>query len=743
MNHRNEPLFETFLEKTHNGLVFKVDKLSFIIIAVGEAFLRLTGLERTAVIGKEITELPGGLFHSSTQTVLEGVLKHKQKDAIISYFLKPVHDHLDVQVSVDITPVLNSAAEVAYILYTVTDISSYMDRAAKKVNRDYFIQLMDQAPVGICIMRGKELIIESANNMMLELLGKSESILNLPLHIALPELEDQPFLKLLDDVYTWGEALVGNEAKVLLVRNSTLETTYFNFVYQPIKDKSGHTIGIMMVAAEVTALVLIKQQLEESVANFKSVVMNAHYALLVVKGKDWVVEIANQPMLNLWDKKKDEVLGLPLMKILPELVGQPFPEHLRRVTESGKSYAINEEVFYYNTPGGIKKKYVSFFYDPMLDKEGNVTGIIVGAEDITERVENRLKTERAEEMLRIAIESANLGTWNYDPQSKRLTVSPRLKELFGYKANEEMSYNSVISQVTDEYRFMLLRAIQTSVSQGEQFNIEFSIKGNFDKKLRWMRATGKIYRDNEGVPVRFSGILMEITEHKQDEIRKNDFIAMVSHELKTPLTSLKAYVQLLGFKAKQSGDMFTIKSLNKVEGQVNKMNTMIRSFLDLSRLEAGKLNLVKERFYIDKLIMEVVEEILLIDKSHPIFYGDCKPVEVFADREKIGQVINNLLSNAIKYSAPGTKVKVGCGLNGGMVQVWVSDQGLGISKKDTEKLFSRFYRVENTPLKTVSGFGIGLYLSAEIVQRHNGNIWVDSEEEKGSTFYFNLPRGDE
>jgi two-component system sensor histidine kinase VicK len=739
MDHQNEALFRTFLEKTHNGLVLKAESLSYPIIAAGDDYLHIAALRREDIIGKKITELPAGLFHPSTLEVFQGILQHKQKASIIPYFLKSEGNANNVYVSVDVTPILNADGEVDYLLYTVTDIDSYMRRAEENVNRKYFMKLINQAPVGICILRGKDLVVESANSMMLELLGKSDAILNLPIKIALPELGGQPYLKLLDDVYTWGEPLVGNEAKVLLIRNGQLETTYFNFVYQPLKDSLGVTTGIMMVAAEVTALVLVKQQLQESVSNFRSVFMNAHYGLLVVKGKDWTVEIANQPMLNLWDKKKEEVLGLPLMKILPELVGQPFPEHLRRVSESGQSYTVNEEVFYYNTPEGIKKKYVSFFYDPMLDKDGNVCGIIVGAEDITERVENRLKTERAEEMLRIAIESANLGTWHYDPVSKRLTVSPRLKELFGYKPDEEMNYNSVMSQVTEEYRYMMLKAIKTSVSQGEHFNLEFSITGNSDKKLRWMRATGRIYRDNEGVPVRFSGILMEITEHKLDEIRKNDFIAMVSHELKTPLTSLKAYVQLLGFKAKQSGDMFTIKALTKVEGQVNKMNNMIRSFLDLSRLEAGKLNLEKERFRIDQLVEEIVEEITLTDKSHTILFAACKPLEVFADREKIGQVINNLLSNAIKYSPPGTKVVIGCELKPGFVQVSVSDKGVGISKKDSEKLFSRFYRVENTPLKTVSGFGIGLYLSAEIVQRHHGNIWVESEEGKGSVFYFDLP----
>ncbi|WP_432712511.1 ATP-binding protein [Pedobacter sp.] len=739
MNDRENALFRVFLEKTHQGLVFKVLGSSFEVISAGDDFLAISGFQREEMIGKELADLPSALFHPSTRDIFEGILSHKQKAYISSFLLKPASLLPGKYVSVEITPILNQSQKVNYLLYTVIDIDHDHRKVEEKVNRNYFMQLIDQAPVGICILRGKELIVESANNMMLELLGKSDAILNLPLALAIPELQGQPILKMLDDVYTWGEALVGNEAKVLLIRNSQLETTYFNFVYQPLKNALGITTGIMMVATEVTPLVLVKQQLEESVASFKSVVMNAHYALLVIKGKNWVVEIANDPLLKLWEKTKEQVLGLPLLKILPELVGQPFPEHLRRVMESGTSYATNEEVFYYHTFEGIKKKYVSLFYDPMLDPEKNVVGVIVGAEDITERVENRLKTERAEEMLRIAIESANLGTWHFDPMSKRLSISPRLKELFGYRPNERINSQLLLSQVTEEYRYMLLRAIKTSVSYGEHFNLEFSITRNRDRKLRWMHATGRIYRDNEGNPYRFSGVLMDTTEQKQDEIRKNDFIAMVSHELKTPLTSLKAYVQLMAFKAKQSGDAFTVKSLSKIDGQVNKMNNMIRSFLDLSRLEAGKLNLSKEYFKIDVLVNEIIEEVALTDKTHTILYNDCKPLSVYADREKIGQVINNLLSNAIKYSDRGTTVKITCESEEGMVKIGVRDEGVGISKKDSEKLFSRFYRVENSPLKTVSGFGIGLYLCAEIVERHQGAIWVESEEGKGSVFYFTLP----
>lgn len=229
---------------------------------------------------------------------------------------------------------------------------------------------------------------------------------------------------------------------------------------------------------------------------------------------------------------------------------------------------------------------------------------------------------------------------------------------------------------------------------------------------------------------------------KVDEIRKNDFIAMVSHELKTPLTSLKAYVQLLRIKARNSRDTFTTNALSKADAQVNKMDKMIRSFLDISRLESGQIFLEKEVFTIDQLLSEVVEEVSLTDKTHSILFSACKPLKVHGDREKIGQVINNLLSNAMKYSSHYSKVTVRCEQVGSEVHISVIDEGVGLAKADIEKLFSRFYRVKNMQVKTVSGFGIGLYLSAEIIKKHGGKIWVESEENVGSVFSFSLPGSD-
>lgn len=739
MDAQNDFLFKYFLEKSLYGLVLKRQGPSFSIYAVSNEYLYITGTAEENLIGKDILDLPEGIFPFFIRELLHKVTASKTETDVQPFVFRAQHQSENICISARISPVLNEAAEVVFLIYSIKHVDQTICTEGDQSNRDYFIQMIDQAPVGIGVLRGKEMIVESANQILLELWGKTKSILNLPMKVALPELEGQSFLRLLEDVYTWGEAMVGNESKAYLMRQGRLEPAYFNFAYQPLSNNKGETTGIMIIATDVTPLVAIKQRLEESVANFRNLVMTTHYALLVLKSKDWIVEIANQSLFDLWGRQKEEVLGLPLMKIMPELQGQSFQEHLSKVYQTGLSYGPDEEIFFYNTSSGIGKKYVSFFYDPMLDTEGNVYGVIVGAEDITARVENRQKTERAEEMLRIAIESANLGTWHYDPQSKRLTVSPRLKELFGYKLGEEMTYDTVIAQVTDEYRSIVQRAIQSSVLKGESFNLEFSIKGYYDQKLRWMRATGRIYRDKENIPVRFSGILIDITEHKQDEIRKNDFIAMVSHELKTPLTSLKAYVQLLGSKARQNKDEAAVNSLSKAEGQVNKMNNMIRSFLDLSRLEAGKINLEKQVFPLDELIEEIIEEVTLTDKSHNISISECTSIEVDADREKIGQVINNLIGNAIKYSPQGKIVEIRCLLIDQRVQVSVRDEGLGIPKEDLAMLFDRFYRVESRKLKTISGFGIGLYLSSEIIKRHNGQIWVESEEGKGSTFYFSLP----
>ena len=169
------------------------------------------------------------------------------------------------------------------------------------------------------------------------------------------------------------------------------------------------------------------------------------------------------------------------------------------------------------------------------------------------------------------------------------------------------------------------------------------------------------------------------------------------------------------------------------------MTAMINGFLNVSRLESAKLLIEKQNFQMHELIEEVIEETKLTVNSHRIEFHNCPPVYVFADRDRISSVISNLLGNAVKYSPKDTLITIKCVADSGKVTVSIRDEGMGIQPGDAKMIFDRYYRVQGTQGKHIAGFGIGLYLSAEIVHRHGGEIWVDSQMGSGSTFSFSLP----
>jgi len=171
------------------------------------------------------------------------------------------------------------------------------------------------------------------------------------------------------------------------------------------------------------------------------------------------------------------------------------------------------------------------------------------------------------------------------------------------------------------------------------------------------------------------------------------------------------------------------------------MSNMINGFLNISRLESGKILIEKSHFDIEELVREITEEQELSVTSHYISLAECAPITVYADRDKINSVISNLINNAVKYSPKDTTIQVACAVNKNEITISVKDEGMGIKPSDADKIFDRYYRVESNNTRHISGFGIGLYLSAEIIQRHGGRIWLESEPGKGSTFYFTLPLG--
>jgi two-component system sensor histidine kinase VicK len=339
----------------------------------------------------------------------------------------------------------------------------------------------------------------------------------------------------------------------------------------------------------------------------------------------------------------------------------------------------------------------------------------------------------------MAIQAGDMGTFSINTKSLDLYTSPRVKELYGFSPDKDLTLEVIMAQIREDYRPNVAAMVEGAINLGERFEMEFPIITNDDGKERWFKAVGSTVVNSNNKDSYFTGTIIDITERHADDQRKNDFIGMVSHELKTPLTTLSAIVQLANAKLKTSPDNFLSEAMGKAQGQVKKMSKMINGFLNVSRLESGKISIEKEQFILDDLIEEIIQETELINKDQVIHFDNCSNVVVKADKEKIGSVISNLLSNGIKYS-PGSKLlDVRCHVDNNKAIVSVKDYGMGVKSHDCEKLFDRYYRVESNINQHISGFGIGLYLSAEIIRRHDGEIWVESEYGQGSTFYFSLP----
>ncbi|RYG23795.1 MAG: sensor histidine kinase, partial [Chitinophagaceae bacterium] len=219
--------------------------------------------------------------------------------------------------------------------------------------------------------------------------------------------------------------------------------------------------------------------------------------------------------------------------------------------------------------------------------------------------------------------------------------------------------------------------------------------------------------------------------------KKDEFIGLASHELKTPLASINGYLQILGRLIKDSQHQ---KFLDKASQQVSKLTSLVSDLLDVSKIEAGKLRLTIAEFDIIEVISEAIELIQHSTGEHAItFHNKSEHCMIAGDAQRIEQVVVNLLSNAIKYSPSASLVEVEVISNEQNVTVAVKDFGMGIDADKLAHIFTRFFRIDEAA-PNISGLGIGLYLSHEIIIRHGGRIWVDSEVGKGSTFYFVLPK---
>lgn len=280
------------------------------------------------------------------------------------------------------------------------------------------------------------------------------------------------------------------------------------------------------------------------------------------------------------------------------------------------------------------------------------------------------------------------------------------------------------------------RKLSKVIKTGKEVEFSFSYSTTEGEKFYQAHLIPEFNEIGEIISV--MTISHDISEIKNLERKKDELMSMASHELKTPITSAKMFVQILRRLFSQNKDKKAIHYLRHVEDQINRINKLVNNLLDTSRIETNRLKLNKKIFSIKKLINEVAGNIQATADTHRIIIKDFENINVLADKDRIEQVLVNLIVNAIKYSPQANKIIISLVAKEGKIVVGVEDFGVGIPKKYHQKIFDRFYSISQKK-KGNSGLGVGLYISSEIIKQHGGKIYVKSKNDQGSIFYFTLP----
>lgn len=601
-----------------------------------------------------------------------------------------------------------------------------------ETNENWLKHLIAGAPIAIAVLHGREQIIQSANKKVLEVWGKTKSIIGKPLMEALPEIHDQEFPRILDNVFTSGFAYYGKEAKAVLEKDGVSFEIYLNYVYQPLKDIHGNTEGILITANDVTEQVLSRIKVEEAEVALRLAIEAANFGTWHIHSvtRDFVASDRLKELFGFYPEEK-----ITIEDALAQITAEYRPyvtTALENAISKGGNYDVSYPVIGFHDQ---KIRWVRAIGNLKADKSGEFSAFTGVVMDISEQVIANQVIQESEARFRLMAEGSNLLIAMADETSNATYFSKPWLTLTGKSMDDLLKFGWADSIHQDD-KDIFIAAYLAAFKRKEPFTGEFRIL-NYRGEYTWLMASATPRFRQDGSFEGYISSCADITELKKDEQRKNDFIGMVSHELKTPLTSIKGYIQMLQRRANETQDKFTAGALDTTNKQVKKMTSMINGFLNISRLESGKIVLVKNRFYFDDLINETIREAKILDSSHQISYEPCTGIEVFADYDKISNVVSNFISNAIKY-APGSRIiEVQCHVVDGMAQLSVKDNGIGIAREDLKNIFTRFYRVENN--YNISGFGIGLYLSAEIIDRHGGEIWVESKLGQGSVFYFKIP----
>jgi PAS domain S-box-containing protein len=440
---------------------------------------------------------------------------------------------------------------------------------------------------------------------------------------------------------------------------------------------------------------------------------------IFVLDKEWRYIYLNRLAEELVGRSREELLGKNVWELFPEAVDTMIYTESRKAVQEQQAQQF--EVFY----PPLNKWFESKIYP-------TPEGLTVFSRDITERKQAEVDLARYAAIITSsddAIVSKTLDgiitSWN--------TAAERM---FGYTAAEAIGQpiTLIIPAELQREEVDILEKIRRGVPIQHYETVRESKNGT---KVAVSLSISPV-KDSTGKIIGAAKIARDISERLELERRKDVFIGVAGHELKTPITSLKGFIQLLRRKFEQQGVQEAVPLLTRMEAQVERLTKLIDELLDVSKIQAGRVAYEEETVDLAVLLQETVELLQASSPAHTLLVTGTPHAWIMGDKDHLSQMLTNLITNAIKYSPQATKVDLSLTASRTTVTLRVRDYGIGIPKAYQKHIFDRFYRAPERQ-QEFSGLGLGLYITHEIVKRHGGEITLESEEGKGSTFIVSLP----
>jgi PAS domain S-box-containing protein len=474
----------------------------------------------------------------------------------------------------------------------------------------------------------------------------------------------------------------------------------------------------------------------------------ARLSAIIQSSQDAIISKKLDGTITSWNSSAEKIFGYTANEAIGKNISIIIPDELLKEERELIERVKNGEVIeHYETTRKTKNGnlvFIALTVSPIKNEVGNVIGISKIARDITEQKQ----AEEKQGILAAIVSSSDdaivsktlngiITSWNHGAQNI-------------FKFTESEAIGKHISIIIPPARLSEEKLIIEKIRKGEKIDHFETVRVSKDGKEINISLTVSPVKNKNGEIIGASKVARDITarvelekqrqlftkELQQLNKYKDEFMAMASHELKTPVTVIKANLQLL--EHKMIADV-NIDFIHKSLKQINKLSELINDLLDVSKIHAVRLLLNYSMFDINILLKETLDSIQQLTSTHQIiFHKKEDKLIINADRGRIEQVIINLLTNAVKYSPGSQDIIIETQNNNGKIVVSIKDNGIGIPEEDLENIFSSFYRVRRLA-SAFSGSGIGLHISSEIIKRHGGDIWVESKEGKGSTFYFSIP----